>query len=112
MGTVVFINSERIGTGDADLGARLMGSFLYSLARTPIKPEALVFMNTGVRLTCEGSVAVEDLALLAADGVAVYSCGTCLDWLGLRESLAVGVVGNMNDSAAMLMAADDVVSVG
>lgn len=112
MGKVVFVNSDCIGSGDTDLGARLMGSFLYSLARTEVKPGALVFMNTGVRLTCAGSVALDDIALLVEEGVAVYSCGTCLDWLGLRESLAVGVVGNMNDSTAMLMAADDVVSVG
>jgi selenium metabolism protein YedF len=109
---VVFINSERIGAGDDELGARLMGSFLYSLVRTEPKPDALVFMNGGVRLTCRGSAALDDLRLLAVDGVAIYSCGTCLDWLGLKEKLAVGEVGNMNGTVTMLMAANDVVSVG
>ena len=36
----VFVNSDRIGQGDDGLGARLMGSFLYSLARTPNRPDA------------------------------------------------------------------------
>lgn len=112
MGKVVFINSDRLGEGDAELGAKLMGSFLYSLARAEVKPAVLVFMNAGVRLTCEGSSALDDIRLLAEDGVGVYSCGTCLDWPGLRESLAVGDVGTMNDSVAMMMASDDVVSVG
>jgi len=109
---VVLVCSERIGTGDDELGAKLMGSFLYSLARTPNRPDAVVFMNGGVRLTCEGSSVLADIRLLAADGADVYSCGTCLDWLGLRERLAVGQVGNMNDTAAMFTEADDVVTVG
>lgn len=112
MGTVVFINSDRIGQGDNELGAKLMGSFLYSLARTGHKPSAVVFMNAGVRLACAGSPALDDLRLLIEDGVGVYSCGTCLDWYGLREDLAVGEVGAMNDTVALMMEADDVVSVG
>jgi hypothetical protein len=63
-------------------------------------------------MTCNGSVALDDIRLLASDGAAIYSCGTCLDWLSLKESLAVGEVGNMNDTVALMMDADDVVSVG
>jgi len=109
---VVFVNSERVGAGDDELGAKLMGSFLYSLSRAAKKPGAVVFMNGGVRLTCEGSAVLDDIKLLASDGVDIYSCGTCLDWLGLKEHLAVGQVGNMNDTAALFMDADDVVTVG
>ena len=109
---VVFINSDRIGEGDDELGHKLMGSFLYSLARTEPRPDAIALMNGGVRLACEDSAALDDLRLLVADGVRLYSCGTCLDWLGLKERLAVGEVGTMNDTVAMLMAADEVVSVG
>lgn len=109
---VVFINSDRIGEGDDDLGRKLMGSFLYSLARTEPRPDVIGLMNGGVRLACEGSATLDDLRLLADDGVRVYSCGTCLDWFGLRESLAVGEVGTMNDAAALFMEADSVVSVG
>lgn len=109
---VVFINSERIGEGDDELGGRLMASFLYSLARSEHKPDVLVFMNGGVRLTCKGSKALDDIRLLGADGVKVYSCGTCLDFFGLKRALAVGEVGNMNDTSAMFMEASSVVSIG
>lgn len=109
---VVFVNSDRIGNGDETLGAKLMGSFLYSLARTETKPDAILFMNTGVRLTCEGSAVLDDLKLLANDGVAIKSCGTCLDYYSLMDALAVGEVGAMNGTAATFMAADSVVSVG
>lgn len=112
MEKVVFVNSDRIGEGDDELGQKLMGSFLYSLARTEVRPEAVIFMNAGVNLTCRGSAALDDLRLLDEDGVLIYSCGSCLDWLELKESLAVGEVGNMNDTAELFMTASDVVSVG
>jgi len=112
MGKVVFVNSDRIGDGEAELGLKLMQSFLYSLARTDATPSAVLFMNSGVRLTCVGSAALDDIKMLAAEGVAVKSCGTCLDYYHLGETLAVGEVGNMADTAAALMAADAVVSVG
>ena len=109
---VVFINSERIGEGDEELGRKLMGSFLYSLARGDAKPDVVGLMNGGVRLACEGSPALDDLRLLVADGVQVKSCGTCLDWFGLKDTLAVGEVGTMADAAALFMSAESVVSVG
>lgn len=112
MGKVVFVNSDSIGDGEAELGLKLMQSFLYSLARTETTPSAVLFMNSGVRLTCEGSAALDDLKLLAGEGVAIKSCGTCLDYYGFTDALAVGEVGNMNGTAATFMAADDVVSVG
>lgn len=111
MGTVVFITADRIGDGDPELGARLMASYLYSLARGEDKPERIVLMNEGVRLACEGSTSLDDLQLLAEDGVLIYACGTCLNWYRVHDTLRVGEVGNMTDTAAMLMAADKVVTV-
>ncbi|MBN2405698.1 MAG: sulfurtransferase-like selenium metabolism protein YedF [Coriobacteriia bacterium] len=109
---VVFVNSDRIGDGDRELGTRLMQSFLYSLARAEAKPGAVLFMNSGVRLTCEGSGALADIRLLADDGVTIKSCGTCLDYHKLTDTLAVGEVGDMNGTARTFMAASDVVSIG
>jgi len=109
---VLFVNSARIGEGDDTLGSKLMGSFFYSLVRADAKPGAVVFMNGGVKLACKGSAALDDIRLLATDGVKIYSCGTCLDYYGLRDKLAVGEVGNMNDTVALMMGADDVLSIG
>lgn len=109
---VLFVNSERIGEGDDTLGAKLMGSFFYSLVRSERKPDTVVFMNGGVKLACKGSAALDDIRLLATDGVQVFSCGTCLDFYAIKDQLAVGEVGNMNDTVALMMGADDVVSIG
>jgi len=110
VGKRVFIVSDRIGRGDDELGALLMKNFLYSLARNEKRPTAVMLMNGGVRLACTGSKSLDDLKLLAENGVAVKACGTCLDFLGLMDELAVGSVGAMPDSVAALVA-DDILTI-
>jgi selenium metabolism protein YedF len=100
----VLIITDRIGRGDDELGRILMKNFLYALARNAEKPAAVMLMNEAVRLACAGSDSLGDLTLLAEAGVPVKVCGTCLDFLGLKDGLAVGVVGTMPDSVAALMA--------
>ncbi len=104
--------SDRIGRGDDELGRALMKNFLYSVARNADAPKAVMFMNEGVRLVCEGSSSLDDLRLLAEKGVAVKACGTCLDFLGLKDQVAVGDIGTMPDSVAALLGEDDVVTIG
>jgi len=110
VGKRVFIVSDRIGRGDDELGALLMKNFLYSLARNEERPTAVMLMNGGVRLACTGSKSLDDLKLLAENGVTVKACGTCLDFLGLMDELAVGSVGAMPDSVAALVA-DDILTI-
>lgn len=107
----VLLLSDRIGREDDELGRVLMKNFLYSVARNDEPPKAVMFMNEGVRLVCEGSDSLDDLLLLAEKGVAVKACGTCLDFLGLKDKVAVGDVGAMPDSVAALLGADDVVTI-
>jgi selenium metabolism protein YedF len=106
----VLITSDTIGD-NAELGAILMRNFLYSVARNDVLPLAVVLMNEAVRLACNGSASLDDLKLLAEKGVAVKACGTCLDFLGLMDELAVGEVGTMVDSVAGVLGPDDVVTI-
>lgn len=110
MGKVFFINSDALGRGDDDLGTKLSAMFLYSVGQTKQKPAAIVLMNGGVKLAVEGSAALEHLRALAEDGVKVYACGTCLDFFGLKDELAVGEVGNMAMTAE-LFAENEVVTI-
>ena len=107
----VFIVTDRIGRGDDELGRVLMKNFLYSLARNADRPRAVMLMNEGVRLACTGSDSLDDLALLAENGVAIKVCGTCLDFLGLKDGLLVGDVGTMPGSVAALIADPDVLTI-
>ena len=53
------------------------------------------FYNGGARLTVKGSASLEDLKSLEAQGVEILTCGTCLNFYGLADQLAVGGVTNM-----------------
>lgn len=110
MGKRVFIVTDRIGRDNDELGWLLMKNFLYTLARNAEQPKAVMLMNEGVRLACEGSESLDDLRLLAENGVPVKACGTCLDFLGLAEALAVGEVGTMAASVEALLG-DDVLTI-
>lgn len=106
---VVAITSECMGTGDDVLGRKLMGSFVYSLTQLDELPATVLLYNGGAHLSCEGSAALEDLRGLAASGVEVLTCGTCLDHYGIADTLAVGEVTNMYVIAQRLTGASLVV---
>lgn len=84
-----------MGHGDEKLGAILIKSFLYTVSQTAPLPKTIVFFNGGVKLTCEGSEVLDDIKSMADNGVKIISCGTCLDFYGLKEKLAVGEISNM-----------------
>ena len=106
---VYWILNDKLGEGDPELGTLLMEKYLYALARADEKPAKLIFMNHGINLTCEGSPVLDDLKLLVDKGVAISTCGTCLDYYKKRDQLAVGVAGNMDGAVNTMLAADDVV---
>lgn len=55
-------------------------------------------MNEGVKLLVEGQDQnIESVHKLMEQGTEVLVCGTCLDFYGLKEKLAVGEVSNMYD---------------
>ena len=92
---VVVVSSDRMGTGNDELGKVLIKGFIFAVTQLDTLPKAMLFYNGGVTLTTEGSPALEDLKSLEAQGVEIMSCGTCLDYYGLKDKLAVGSVTNM-----------------
>jgi selenium metabolism protein YedF len=108
-GTVVLFSSDEFGHGARELGELLIRTFVYTLKEVEPAPHALLFVNAGVRLTSEGSAILEDLCELAGRGVQVFSCGTCLDYYGLKEKLKVGGVTNMFSIVSLLSTADRVI---
>ena len=108
-GATVLIASDRLGKGADELGALLLKGFIYALAEADIAPRRIIFMNSGVRLSTEGSNSLADLERLSEKGVELLSCGTCLDYYGLKEKLAVGRISNMYEIAAFLLEGRNVV---
>lgn len=107
--TVVVIDSDKMGDGDEEFSKTLLKGFIYALSSQDIPPAKIIFYNTGVRMTTEGSESIEDLKVLANAGAKIYSCGACLNNYGLSEKLLIGEVTNMYDIAGYLLNADLVV---
>jgi selenium metabolism protein YedF len=106
--SVVFIESDSIGRGSEELGRILMRSFLHTLAEAEFKAAKIILVNSGVKLTCEGSEVLEDLRHLSGQGTEVLSCGTCLDYFGLKTKLQVGRISNMYEILSSLAQAGKV----
>ena len=98
-GMLVVLSGCTMGSGDEKLGKALMKAFVFALTKQDVLPETILCYNTGAYLTTEGADTLEDLKLLESEGVTILTCGTCLDFYGLKEKLAVGGVTNMYDIA-------------
>ncbi len=109
-GTIVVLNADSMGRGDDGLGAKLMGSFLRTLASVEPKPDAIVFYNAAVKLLAPHSAHLEPLRQLEDAGVDLLACVTCLEFYALTGKLALGHVSNMREIVQRTMAAGKVVT--
>ena len=107
--TVVVVAADHMGEGEGELGKNLLKAFLYALSQQESLPKTILFYNGGASLTCQGSLSLEDLKSMAERGVEILTCGTCTDFYGITDKLAVGEVTNMYVIAERLSGASVVV---
>lgn len=105
----IVISNNKLGLGNDELGAVLIKSYLYALTESSNLPTNLIFLNGGVKLTVEGSDSIDNLKLLEEKGVNIYSCGTCLDFYGLKEKLIVGEITNMYSIVEKMNSSDNTI---
>ncbi|MBP1890677.1 selenium metabolism protein YedF [Clostridium moniliforme] len=91
----IVISTDKMGEGDDALGKILMKSYMYALSESSEIPEELVFLNGGVKLVTEGTEVLDSIKELERKGTKIISCGTCLDFYGLKDKLLTGEVSNM-----------------
>lgn len=108
-GLVVVLSANVMGSGEEKLGKALMKAFIFALTKQDILPKTIVCYNSGAYLTCEGSESLEDFRVLESEGVQIMTCGTCLDFYGIKEKLAVGIVTNMYDIVETMEQAKSIV---
>ena len=101
--------SGKMGEGNDELGTVFAKGFVFALTQQETLPEAVLFYNGGATLTTEDSPALEDIRTLEAQGVEILTCGTCLNYYGLSDKLAVGGVTNMYVIVEKLTGADLVI---
>ncbi len=106
---VVLLTSDVIGTGDANLGKKLMQAFLKTLPEMGQELWRIVLLNSGVYLASKGHEALESLQNLEQSGVDILVCGTCLEYYKLLETKAVGQTTNMLDVVTSLQLASLVI---
>jgi selenium metabolism protein YedF len=107
---LVLVGTDRLGTGDDELGRKLIVNFLGTLKEMGRELWCLVLLNAGVKLTVAGSEVLASLKELEKDGVMVLVCGTCLNHFQLLEGKQVGETTNMLDIVTHMQLADQVIS--
>ncbi len=110
--TVYVFTSYGLGqTENTELKLKLSKKFLALIAAADPLPAQLCFYTEGVKLCVNESPVLDELHILAHKGVELVLCSTCLDTFGLREQVAVGIVGGMGDIIAAMIGADKVITV-
>jgi selenium metabolism protein YedF len=107
----LIITSNGIGEGaTADLGEKLLGSYLKTLLESERLPARIIFMNAGIFATTEGTSYLETLQGFEAAGTEILSCLTCLKYFDRVDKLVVGKQGNMRDTVEASLGASKVLT--
>ncbi|MFZ2287530.1 MAG: sulfurtransferase-like selenium metabolism protein YedF [Bacteroidales bacterium] len=107
--TVVAITSERMGTGDDELGTKLMISFFRTLVMLEPAPSSVVFYNAGVKMALDESPVLEHIKELTEKGTGIYICTTCINHFGIKDHLHVGSFSDMYQIMNILKDADHII---
>lgn len=108
---MVMCASDRMGSGDDELGLKLMVNYIRTLKEMGNELWRLVFVNNGVKLSIEGSAVLADLKAYEAAGLKILVCGTCLDHFNLLKQKQVGETTNMLDIVTAMQLADKVINI-
>lgn len=100
---LLLVKSNMLGDGEPDLGEKLLRAFLTQLLESGSVPARIVFMNTGIFLTTEGSSMQDLMERFESQGSEILSCGTCLEYYKRADRLVVGKPTNMRDTVSALL---------
>lgn len=79
-----------------DLGKILMKAFFETMIAYKELPDAIFFLNTGVKLTTVDEEMLSIIKEIEKMGVEIFTCGTCLKFFNLESELKVGFRGTTN----------------
>jgi len=90
---MLIVGTDTMGK-EEELGKILMKAFFETIKVAKEFPHTIFFLNAGVKLTTTNEETVPILKGLEEMGVEIFSCGTCLKYYGLEDSLRVGRRGS------------------
>lgn len=109
--TVILVTRYGMGEAEPELQLKLVGTYFNLIDENNILPAAICFYTDGVKLAVEDSPVLESLKSLAAKGVRLILCSTCLNYLNLVDKVKVGIIGGMTDIIDAQMKAEKVISI-
>lgn len=110
-GPLVVISRNTMGDGAEELGKILIKGFIYSLTELRTPPECVIFLNAGAYLTSDTANTIDDLKKLEEKGTKILTCGTCVNYYGLQDKLAVGTITDMYQIAEKMACANNVINI-
>lgn len=108
---IIFVGKDYLGEGDMELGKNLIRMFFYSLTESKEIPKHIIFINSGVKLTTQDEQIINHLKELEKKGSQILSCGACLNYYQLAESLNVGEVTNMYTIVEIMQKSDKIIHI-
>lgn len=109
--TTILVTRNGMGEADPALQNKLISTYFRLLDENDILPAVICFYAEGVRLVVEGSPVLDSLKSLENKGVRLVLCNTCLNFYGLVDQVAVGVVGGMGDIIEAQVKAEKVITI-
>ena len=107
---VIYISSDKMGTGPDELGGILIKAFINTIRDIKPLPSHIIFVNTGVLITSAEGPIIDSLKELESMDVTILNCGTCLNFFARSDELQVGIISNMFDILDALTNASRVVA--
>lgn len=107
---VILVGKDTLGDGERELGETLIKSYFYALSESEPYPKAILFVNSGVKLTTLNSQVIEHLKKLSDYGTEILSCGLCLDYYQIKDFLQVGGVTNMYNIIELMNEANNTIT--
>jgi selenide, water dikinase len=107
---VFLLKSDKLGE-DPELGKLLMKGQILLLAKNPVLPHAILFVNTAVFLTTSDDKEIVDaIGTIEERGCSIISCSTCLNFFNIEDRLKVGSTGAAKDVTDALTSGAKIVS--
>lgn len=107
----IAIGSNVMGQGEEELGKILIKGYIFALSEADVVPTDLIFFNSGVKLTVEGSNVIDSLKKLEEKGCKIQVCGTCLDFYSVKDKILVGEISNMYSIVETMNSSDKVINI-
>lgn len=107
---VILVGSHTMGSGNEELGKRLLRHFLAAVIHNRVKPRAIILTNSAVSLAAEEGDVLHKLIILEEQGIRIMVCVLSADEYGLEEQLKVGAIADMDAIADMLLSAWKVIT--